>query len=156
MKLSEIIMHVLDSIVPPRATDKVVRTLTLDELYAITLRGDKSGSLPYHDPRVRALVWELKYFAHRRAAELAGAVLADVLAGIASETLGKPLLIPVPMHAARRRERGHNQTEVLCKAALQHIESFFDYAPHTLVRIQATPQQQGLTNMNVNIILHTQ
>jgi ComF family protein len=144
MKFADMVAYVLDIIVPPRTTDTLVRTLELDELRAITLRGDKSGSLPYHDPRVRALVWELKYFAHTRAATLAGAILADVLIGIASESLGKPLLISVPMHAARRRERGHNQTEVLCEATLSHIQTFFDYMPRALVRIKATPQQQGL------------
>lgn len=136
--------YVLDIIAPPRATDTLVRLLQLDELRAITLRGDKSGSLPYHDPRVTALVWELKYFAHTRAAALAGAILADVLIGIAAETLGKPLLIPVPMHEKRRRARGHNQTEVLCEAVLVHAHSFFEYAPQILARIKATPQQQGL------------
>jgi len=116
----------------------------LKELRTLTLRGNKSGSLPYRDERVTALVWELKYFAHARAAKLAGAILSDILIGIASESLGKPLLIPIPMHATRRRERGHNQTEVLCKATLVYVKDFFEYKPHALARIKATPQQQGL------------
>ncbi len=144
VSISNILTRILDTIAPPRATDTLVRELELDELRALTLRGDKSGSLPYHDARVRALVWELKYFAHKRAAALAGAILSDILIGIASESLGKPLLIPIPMHAARHRERGHNQTEVLCEAALVHAKDFFEYKPRVLVRIKATPQQQGL------------
>ncbi|OGC88120.1 hypothetical protein A2419_01460 [Candidatus Adlerbacteria bacterium RIFOXYC1_FULL_48_26] len=144
MNISDILTRLLDSIAPPRATDEVVRALTLQELRKLTLRGDKSGSLPYHDERVTALVWELKYFTHKRAAKLAGAILADVLVGIAAESLGTPLLIPIPMHAARRRERGHNQTEVLCGAALVHAKDFFEYKPRILARVKATPQQQGL------------
>jgi len=144
MTLSDFFGRMLDVVAPPRPTEKLVRTLTLQELRLLTLRGDKSGSLPYHDERVRALVWELKYYAHKRAKLLAGAVLRDVLVGIASESLGKPLLIPVPMHPSRRRERGHNQTEVLCKAALAHMRGFYDYQPHVLVRTRHTPQQQGL------------
>lgn len=144
MSIFNIATHILDIIAPPRETDKIIRTLTLGELRTITLRGNKSGSLPYHDPRVTALIWELKYHANKRAAELGGAVLSETLIGIASEQIGKPLLIPIPMHAIRRRERGHNQTEVLCEAVLTHARGFFEYKPRTLVRIKATPQQQGL------------
>ncbi len=138
----------LDVVLPPRPTQKIVRQLTQAELRALTLRGEKSGSLPYHEARVRALVWELKYYASVEAAELAGAILSDVLIGIRSESLGTPLLIPIPMHGARRRERGHNQTEVLCAAALRSLgevrRHMFDYAPYIVERVYATPQQQGL------------
>ncbi|MDO8548459.1 MAG: phosphoribosyltransferase family protein [bacterium] len=155
---------------PPRPTLRVVRSLTLPALRAITLRGDNAGALPYHDPRVRALVWELKYHANPTASALAGELVAEVLIGIASEELGKPLLVPMPMHAARRRERGHNQAELLCEAALRCMEDPmeilplvrsgplgrsihslqefpwgpFYYAPNVLVRERATPPQQGL------------
>jgi ComF family protein len=144
MHISDLLMRLIDSIAPPRVTDTLVRNLGLQELRAITLRGEKGGSLPYHDPRVTAMVWELKYFAHKRAAALAGELLSDVLKGVAAECLGIPLLIPIPMHAARRRIRGHNQTELLCEAALQHLQGFYEYKPQTLSRIKATPQQQGL------------
>ncbi len=144
MMLFDFVAAVLDVVTPPRPTEKIVRSITLQELRSLTLRGDKSGSLPYHDERVRALVWELKYYASKRARTLVGAVLRDVLIGIAAESLGKPLLIPIPMHPSRRRERGHNQTEVLCEAALVHMNGFYDYTPHALIRTRHTPQQQGL------------
>jgi predicted amidophosphoribosyltransferase len=115
-------------------------------------------------------VWELKYHANPRAAMLAGELLSEELLAIASEELGRPLLIPVPMHIARRRERGHNQTEVLCEAALKALggagnlyektvwlrrsrpEDFFsgkfpapyEYAPLALKRIKLTQEQQKL------------
>ncbi|HVY72664.1 MAG TPA: phosphoribosyltransferase family protein [Candidatus Paceibacterota bacterium] len=142
--LGEYVRYLLDLVAPPRRTELIVRTLSLKTLSRIMLRGDKAGSLPYHDARVTALVWEVKYYADSRAASLAGAVLADVLIGIASEELGKPLLIPVPMHGVRRRERGHNQTEVLCEAALKRAAGFYDYVPRALLRLRHTPAQQGL------------
>ncbi len=117
-----------------------MRRTTRDELSA--LEGDEG--LPYHDPRVTSLVWELKYYASRPARTLAGELLAERLLAVASEELGTPLLIPVPMHPARRHERGHNQTEVLCKAAMKHVPQVFEYTPNTLVRVRATPFQQGL------------
>lgn len=133
----------LDCVVPPRNTDQLVRALSPDTLYPLLLR-DGVGLLPYQDERVRALVWELKYYANKRAAALAALVLHETLIAIASDELGTPLLIPVPMHKARKRERGHNQTEVLCEALLPHVGEFFAYEPKALVRSKHTTQQQGL------------
>jgi len=136
------IANFLDVLIPPRATDRVVRSITLTELQSL-IRAD-TGSLPYHDPRVTALVWELKYHANAKAASLASELLYEQLLGIAAEELGVPLLIPVPMHKNRRRARGHNQTEILCKGALAYAGSAFAYAPHVLVRTVDTRSQQGL------------
>ena len=138
---------ILDIILPPRPTERVVSSLNPDILQS--LGGEEP--LPYHDPRVTALVWELKYHSTRRSSELAGAYLSEILLAAASEELGVPLLVPVPMHAARRRERGHNQTELLCKAALFALRSsqsevgpVLEYAPKVLVRTIHTKTQQGL------------
>lgn len=145
MTFDEYLRYLLDYVAPPRRTEFIVRTISRDALARIALRGERAGSLPYHDPRVTALVWEVKYYADSRAAALAGAVLADILISIANEELGRPLLIPIPMHRVRRRERGHNQTEVLCEAALTHAASFYEYAPPALLRVRHTPTQQGLS-----------
>jgi ComF family protein len=128
-----------DLVAPPRATERIVRSLTLEDLQAL----HQDDALPYRDERVRALVWEVKYYANRRARELCGAFLAEPLLDLAQESLGAPLFIPVPMHAARKKERGHNQTELLCEAALPHLGDSYEYAPMALVRT-ATRQQQGL------------
>lgn len=135
---------ILDFVAPPRQTDTLVCALSLDDLQKLTLQGGQIGILPYHDERVRALVWELKYYANNTAAKLAAELLHETLIAIATEQLGKPLLIPVPMHPARKRARGHNQTEVLCEALLPAVGEFFDYVPEALVRTRATLQQQGL------------
>lgn len=115
--------------------------LALEELLAL----QTAEGLPYSHESVRALVWEIKYYANRRAAALAGELLAEELLAIASEELGRPLLVPVPMHKARKRLRGHNQTELLCKSALAHIHGVLEYAPQALIRIRATPEQQKLS-----------
>lgn len=130
-----------DLLIPPRPTERVVRGLTVARLRALA----QGEPLPYRDERVTALVWELKYFGNRRAARLGAALLRDELLGIASEELGAPLLIPVPMHPARQNERGHNQTELLCEALLNAgAAGTAEYAPHALARIIDTPTQQGL------------
>lgn len=166
--MEELFSYLLDLILPPRPTERVVRSLHIETLQSFG--GEEP--LPYHDQRVTALVWELKYHASKRSAALAGEYIAEILLAAASEELGVPLLVPVPMHAARLRERGHNQTELLCKAALKAMretvrknslveaggrpEDFFsgsfvasppaplEYAPKTLIRTVDTPTQQGL------------
>lgn len=163
------LIRLLNAVLPPRATERAIEALTHDSLFALQ---DADG-LPYSNESVRALVWELKYHASRRAAALAGGLLAEELLAIAGEELGRPLLIPVPMHRARRRERGHNQTELLCRAALKAMgaadfsaktvwlrqsrpedffagesaasDTVFDYAPDALVRTRPTPEQQKLS-----------
>ncbi|HEV7449198.1 MAG TPA: phosphoribosyltransferase family protein [Candidatus Paceibacterota bacterium] len=150
-----------DLILPPRKTEALVADLTLADLQQLKV-GD---SLPYHADEVEALVWELKYYGNKHAASLAGELVAEDLLAIAAEELGQPLLLPVPMHYSRLSERGHNQTELLCEAALEALsknasknsradvseegrpEDFFDvvlYVPDALKRTTNTPHQQGL------------
>ncbi|MBC7836818.1 ComF family protein [Acetobacteraceae bacterium] len=137
--------YLADLILPPRKTDPLVRELTIADLQSAAL---EDGTLSYRDPRVRALIWELKYHASAPALALAGEYVADLLTAVASEEIGKPLLIPIPMHKKRRKERGHNQTEVLCEAALSYMkvlgQNYIEYAPNVLVRTRYTPSQQGL------------
>lgn len=141
--MPQVVLDFFDLLIPPRRSEVLVRALTLGQLHEIATE----DGLPYHDARVQALVWELKYHGTRRARALCGAYLADQLLGLAAEELGTPLLVPVPMHKARRRERGHNQTELLCKAALKALSknaSIFTYVPHLLERTVDTKHQQGL------------
>lgn len=107
----------LDLLAPPRKSEELVRALTLAHL-----RSFEGGEpLPYHKPEVTALIWELKYRKNLQAAKLAGEYLAEELLAVAGEEIGTPLLIPVPMHPSRRKERGYNQTEFLCEAVLAKL-----------------------------------
>lgn len=137
----------LDFIAPPRATEKMLRSLTFGDLQTLSY-GSETGALPYMEPQVKALVWELKYHGDKKAAELAGKFVAEQLLAIAADELGTPLLIPIPMHDKRRRERGHNQTELLCDSALRSLgeggRSSFEYDPTILKRTINTLPQQGL------------
>lgn len=129
-----------DLVLPPRRTELLLRSVTADYLHELS----GGGALPYHDPRITALVWELKYYGSRQARHLAGTYLSELVLGLATEELGTPLLVPVPMHYARRRERGHNQTELLCQTAAAILDKTVVYTPRALVRLVHTPHQQGL------------
>lgn len=139
--MTRVFLYLFDLLIPKRRRSYIVENLTKESLLNLQTR----EGLPYREKVVQALVWELKYYANAHASELAGALVAEELLALASDTLGRPLLIPVPMHAARRRERGHNQTEVLCEAALNALgKDVYDYEPRALIRLKATPLQQGL------------
>lgn len=138
--MRELLSYVTDAIFPPRSTERLIRALTLEDLTRLS----QDGALPYHDPRVTALIWELKYHRVRRAQALAGAYVGESALALCTEELGSPLLIPVPMHPRRRRERGHNQAETLCAAALPYMRGAAIYAPEALRRLRDTPTQQGL------------
>jgi ComF family protein len=67
----------------------------------------------FDDGAARALVHALKYGGWRIAAE----PMAEVMARELRAALAKgDLLVPVPLGARRRRERGHNQAELLASA----------------------------------------
>lgn len=133
--------YVSDIVLPPRKSERIVRTLSGEVLHELATR---DYVLPYHDTRVTALVWELKYRRNNYALSLAGTFLAERAMEIAEESLSKPVLVPVPMHAARKKTRGYNQTELLCEAILKASPDSFEYAPNALVRVRNTMQQQGL------------
>lgn len=143
MKVSilELCGYVSDIVLPPRKSERLVRSISQELLHELATA---DYVLPYHDARITALVWELKYRKNARALSLAGTFLAERAMEIAEESLSKPVLIPVPMHAARRKTRGYNQTELLCEAILKASPDSFAYAPHALVRVRNTIQQQGL------------
>ena len=136
-----LLKKLLSVIIPPRSSERDVEALTVEELFDL----QTSQGLPYANNIVRSLVWELKYHANPRAAALAGELLAEELLAIASEELGKPLLIPMPMHRIRIRERGHNHTAFLCTSALTHLGDVYEYAPESLKRTRYTPEQQKLS-----------
>jgi len=142
--IRDIFYFVSDLLMPARRGQALLRTLTLAQLKALA-RYD--GSLPYQEPVVRALVWELKYHAEGAAVALAGEYLAEFLIDEASDCVGTPLVIPMPMHTARRKARGHNQTELLCDSALRSLGEAgggIEYNPHILIRTRHTAPQQGL------------
>jgi ComF family protein len=138
-----VFLKLFDLLIPPRETEKLFENTTLGEFHSLQ-EERTTGALPYGDERVKALVWEIKYRGNMRAAELAGTLIREQLLAIAAEELGTILLVPIPMHPARRKQRGFNQTELLCETALKNLDIPIEYAPYVLKRIRNTPSQQGL------------
>ena len=99
-------------------------------------------SLGPYEGGLRVALHELKYRGRRRvAARLAEAVLAE--AGSAPVLADGTVLVPVPLHPRRRRERGFNQAELL--AAELAKRAGLQVASGALVRRIDTPSQTGLS-----------
>ena len=98
---------------------------------------------PY-DGELRELIHLLKYEQVVPAADVLGGMLTEAVG-----RLGIPpsvLMIPVPLHSSKRRQRRFNQAELIARAALKHSAPMgAELATNLLVRQRATASQIGLT-----------
>jgi ComF family protein len=99
---------------------------------------------------MRSLLHLLKYEGLEPVAAKLGALLAAQVAAV-PELPAKMVVVPVPLYAGKRRERGFNQSELLARAvceAMRKMRSGWDgeLAPGILIRQRATKSQAGLTN----------
>ena len=109
-------------------------------------RFDFAISYGSYDGALRRLVHLLKYGHLRPAADALGDKLAEVLTARRIKSDRPVLVVPVPLHRAKRRQRGFNQTELLAKRALCSLDhSRFELHTANLRRTRATLSQTGLT-----------
>lgn len=106
--------------------------------------------MEYRDPAVEDLIRALKYDGSSHAARLTAGVLADYLREELSASrvfsARRVLLVPVPLHKSRARERGWNQIELVLKALPKEFRdgTISTFAPHALSRTRATRPQTRL------------
>lgn len=150
------ILSLVDAIAPLRARARRVRELDAESLRLAvtehTLLGLRITTLmDYADENASSLVQSLKYDGSGRAATILAAILADYLRDeIASHSLfsrKKVLLVPVPLHSARKRERGFNQIHEVLRRLPQEFKDgrICRLAEGALVRTRATKQQTRLS-----------
>jgi len=102
----------------------------------------RGASLGPYEGTLRLLVHELKFHGRRRVAErLAEALLADVT--VRAALTGAQVVVPVPLHPRRRRERGFNQSGLLARALAR--PHGLRVAEDALARREDTPPQTGLS-----------
>jgi ComF family protein len=100
------------------------------------------ASLGPYEGALRTAIHELKYGGQRRvAARLAEAALGE--AAVSALVEPGAILVPVPLHPRRRRERGFNQSELLAREIGRRTGT--PVAPAALVRRADTPAQTGLS-----------
>lgn len=109
-------------------------------LHAPSYSGARSYG--YYAAALSGVIQGFKFGGRRNLAALLGPLLAEVF----FETWRREdfdLLVPVPLHPKRRRERGYNQSELLLSSLAPHVR-----LPrcNALARIRATPPQVGLSD----------
>jgi len=101
-----------------------------------------------YDGGLRELIHLLKYEQVRPAANVLGRMLAEVIAGL-EQGFGDSavLVVPVPLHARKLRQRGFNQSELIAQVALKLMAQGDRLAlrPKGLERVRETQSQIGLT-----------
>lgn len=97
---------------------------------------------------LRDLIHMLKYQHVRPAANVLGRMLAEVIAGFEPSWADAHLaVIPVPLFAAKLRQRGFNQAELIARTALKLLPSGerFGLQKDVLERSRDTQSQTGLS-----------
>ncbi len=102
---------------------------------------------PYKHRYVYTLIRTAKYYGYIHAPVVLGQALAPFLSEeIAEKNMYeeylKPVLIPIPLHRKKYRERGYNQVERIAQALINAMESKnVTLDTSTLIRIKNTPSQ---------------
>jgi ComF family protein len=98
---------------------------------------------------LRELIHLLKYEGIKPASGVLGRMLAEVILELQpSVEHRRVVVVPVPLHAGKLKQRGFNQAELIAQAALKLIPTGgvrFELAPSAMVRVRETSSQIGLT-----------
>jgi ComF family protein len=134
------------------ASDGVIRCPVCCRIPPPFTRAVAYGS---YEGGLRELIHLLKYSGVRPAANVLGRMLAEAIdlldLDCASERMHRGSadsvipVIPVPLHKAKRRERGFNQAELIARAALKLSASGLSLSTDVLERRRETSSQIGLT-----------
>jgi ComF family protein len=127
---------------------------------AVTLCGNCRAEEPGFDAArayglytgpLRALILEMKFGARRRLGPRLGRLLVERWPWVVENSGGQaPVLVPVPLHASRRRARGFNQAERIAEGLYEAVrertgENWPGVEVRALLRTRRTPPQTGLS-----------
>ncbi|TSC63321.1 MAG: amidophosphoribosyltransferase [Parcubacteria group bacterium Athens0416_74] len=145
----------VDSILPPRARTAHVRAISLQDIPLSPTTHDLLGArittlMDYKERPVQDLVQSLKYDGGGKAAHILASVVGEYLmeeiAGDKTFSTKRILLIPLPLHASRARERGYNQIETVLARLPQEFRdgTHAELSSDVLMRTRATAPQTRL------------
>lgn len=106
---------------------------------------DQAAAYGAYDGKLRELIHLLKYEQVEPAATTLGQMLAEAIHKL--DLTSEPILvIPVPLHRSKRRQRRFNQAELIARSALKKFAlPNAELATDLLERTRATVSQIGLT-----------
>lgn len=131
---------------PYTVSEGMARCGACQRLEPVFVRAAAYGS---YEGGLRELIHLLKYEQVRPAAHVLGRMLGEAIALLVPQfSQNLPLVVPVPLHAAKLRQRGFNQSDLIAGVALKAAAlSGFVLPLHASVleRTRATVSQTGLT-----------
>jgi ComF family protein len=105
----------------------------------------KATAYGAYDGALRELMHLLKYERVEPAASVLGPMLSEAI-GKLDLGAAAVLVVPVPLHTSKRRERGFNQAELIARQALKELAlPHAQLASDVLQRTRPTVSQIGLT-----------
>ena len=154
----------LDALFPCRCAgcDKLGNYLCLDcELSLCPARehlGDDTIAIfDYRDPKIRQLLWLLKYRGVRDIGAFFGHLLYDNSAEWLADELalyprsGQTLVLPAPLSRERFRQRGYNQSALIAKNFAERDSKNFRFAPKLLLKKKNTRSQVELKDRQARL-----
>ncbi len=106
----------------------------------------------YRHPPIKKTLWLLKYKGKKRislplAELLYGRILEELSDLSVMENFSSPLLLPVPLSKKRYKERGYNQSELICRELIKRDSSKnFELAEKILLKPHETKHQARIEN----------
>jgi len=97
---------------------------------------------------LRELIQLLKYGGVRPAANVLGRMLAEAINMLEPQLTADAVVIPVPLHRSKYRQRNFNQAELIANAAMRShlLDGRFRLCVGILERTRETTSQTGLTS----------
>lgn len=149
-----ILLNIVDSVYPKRCVGCNVtgsflcsrcieaspRAITPQQTYVTAL-------FDYKHDAIRSAIWRLKYgniraLARSFAEPLYNEIVADLSDQLTISKHVEFLLVPIPLHKSRYRERGYNQSELLARAvAAFNTNGFLKLSTGALMRTRETKSQ---------------
>jgi competence protein ComFC len=111
------------------------------------LENETLAIFKYHDPLVKKLIWNLKYYQHPYLGEKIGEILydeiIDYISDVKTYTLGSPIIvIPVPISKNKLKIRGYNQVEKIALGFCERGERGIFQLKNNIIskKIETIPQ----------------
>jgi ComF family protein len=143
---------VLDILFPPRSDrafvdiDAIISSLPPEEIGSEYIH----ALFRYKELPVKKLVLQIKYYGNKKITAICGQILYSYIVEELSDQLSfndftAPLLIPIPLSAERRKERGYNQCECLIDEMKKYDpQNHFEASYDLLIKSKNTTEQKSL------------
>ncbi len=109
----------------------------------------------YRHPPIKKALWMLKYKGKKRLAKtfaevLHSRILEELSEQEVMENFREPILIPIPLSRGRKRERGYNQTLLICEELLK-LNSNLKLEKNILIKSKDTVRQAHIKDRRARL-----